>query len=90
MVNIKSIIIEGKIVAIEHEVGRNYGYRYMLLRVRSNGDLYSILFDTKNINKIGYLPRVGHRIHVEGKLYPPNYYSLIPSIKYVSVLKHIE
>ena len=87
------ITIEGKIVQVrdgEKRISRSYTYGYMALRVQVGFEYYSVLVDTSKLNKYGFLPKVGQWVHIEGRLFPSENGMYDPSIKWVSVLRHIE
>jgi hypothetical protein len=87
------IVLEGKIVEVrggERQISRTYTYGYISLRILVGWDYYSVLVDTSKLNKYGFLPKVGHWIHVEEILSKNKNKIYDPSISRVSVLKHIE
>jgi len=87
------ISIKGQIVEVrdgERKISRTYTYGYRTLIIRTNQGQYSVLVNTKKINKYGFLPKVGQWIRVEGRL-SASYGGLYEgSIDYLSKLEHIE
>jgi hypothetical protein len=85
-------IIQGQIIAInngERRISRSYTYGYMILSVRTNEGLCSVLVSTAKINSYGFLPRVGQYILAEGILTPsPDGYHDY-SLSHLSTLEHI-
>lgn len=87
------ITIKGKIVEVrsgEKRISRGYTYGYISLRVQVGFEYYSVLVNASKLNSYGFLPKVGQWVHIEGRLFPSEEGFYDPSIKWVSVLKHIE
>lgn len=88
----QDIVIEGKVVSArdgEKRMNKHFTYGYRTLRVKSGSKFYSVLINTQKFNDYGFLPREGHWVRVEGKLYPDED-QFDPSIKSVKNLTHIE
>ena len=93
MTNHGNISVEGKIVEVRDgskKVSRSYTYGYRTLRIMVGFEYYSVLVNTQKLSKYGFLPKVGQWVKVEGRLFPSSDGFYDASIKYVSVLKHIE
>ena len=66
------IIIEGKIVEIRDsakKITRTYTYGYISLRIQVKFEYYSVFINSSQLNKYGFLPKVGQCIRVKGRLF---------------------
>lgn len=85
--------IEGKIVEIRNgarKISRSYTYGYMSLRVMVGFEYYSVLVSSSNIDKFGFLPKVGQWIRVEGRYSGSQDDFYDASLTHITYLEHIE
>jgi hypothetical protein len=87
------IKLKGKIVEVisgSKKLSSRNAYNYLSIRLMVDNEFYSVLYNYNNINKFGYIPKIGHWIKVKGILVKNKDTIYDKSIKWVSELKHIE
>lgn len=93
MIATEDISARGMVLKIRHgdtRINRGFTYGYMVLTIRAEGgDFYDVVFSTSKFGAFGFIPKTGHWVEVEGKVFPARPGGN-PSIKWVSKLRHIE
>ena len=60
------VVMEGKIVEVRNgakKITRSYTFGYLSIRIQVGFEYYSVLVKSTEINRFGFLPKVGHWVH---------------------------
>lgn len=72
------------------QIRANLAYNYFTIHIQSEDKRYLMFLPDNMINKSGYLPKVSHKIEVDGMLGKSNDCLYDGVIKFVKTIRHIQ